>query len=59
MEDRKKRKQWTTSTDHDLYDGLKNLSSTTRIAASKLLDEAIEDLLVKYNIIQKEDKNNP
>ena len=43
MEDRKKRKQWTTSTDHDLYDGLKNLSSTTRIAASKLLDEAIED----------------
>ena len=34
MEDRKKRKQWTTSTDHDLYDGLKNLSSTTRIAAS-------------------------
>lgn len=59
MEYRKKRKQWTTSTDQDLYDGLKNLSSMTRIASSKLLDEAIEDLLVKYNIIQKKDKKNP
>lgn len=59
MENRKKRKQWTTSTDQDLYDGLKNLSSTTRIASSKLLDEAIEDLLVKYNLLKKEDKKNP
>lgn len=59
MEDRKKRKQWTTSTDQDLYNGLKNLSATTRIASSKLLDEAIEDLLVKYKILRKEDKKNP
>lgn len=59
MEERKKRKQWTTSTDQDLYDGLKKLSSTTRIASSKLLDEAIEDLLVKYQIIRKQDKRNP
>lgn len=59
MEDRKKRKQWTTSTDQDLYNGLKNLSAATRIASSKLLDEAIEDLLVKYKMIRKEDKKNP
>lgn len=59
MEDRKKRKQWTTSTDQDLYDGLKQLSTTTRIASSKLLDEAIEDLLVKYNLMNKKDKKNP
>lgn len=59
MDDRKKRKQWTTSTDHDLYNGLKELSAATRIASSKLLDEAIEDLLVKYNLLKKEDKKNP
>lgn len=55
----KKRKQWTTTTDQDLYDGLKNLASDTRISAARLLDEAIEDLLVKYHKLKKENKKNP
>lgn len=55
----KKRKQWTTTTDQDLYDGLKNLAAETRISAARLLDEAIEDLLVKYHKLNKENKKNP
>lgn len=59
MENKKRRKQWSTATDYDLYEKLKGLSEKTRIPTTKLLDEAIEDLLVKYNIIQKSDKKNP
>lgn len=59
MENKKRRKQWSTATDYDLYEKLKELSDKTRIPTTKLLDEAIEDLLVKYNIIQKSDKKNP
>ena len=56
MENKKRRKQWSTATDYDLYEKLKGLSDKTRIPTTKLLDEAIEDLLVKYNILQKSDK---
>ena len=35
--------------DNNLLEGLKALSVSTRIPLSKLLDEAIEDLLKKYN----------
>ena len=59
MENKKRRKQWSTATDYDLYEKLKELSDKTRIPTTKLLDEAIEDLLVKYNILQKSDKKNP
>ena len=55
----KNRKHWSTSTNHDLYKKLKKLSETTRIPVSRLLDEAIEDLLVKHNVIKKEDKKEP
>ena len=34
---------------NDLKDSIKELSEKTRINISKLLDEAIEDLLKKYN----------
>ena len=41
--------QFTT----DLFIGLKELSETTRIPVSKLTDEAIEDLLKKYDTKKK------
>lgn len=34
--------------DKELYGQLKKLSTSTRINMSKLLDEAIEDLITKY-----------
>lgn len=34
--------------DKELYDKLKELSETTRIPISKLLDEAISDLIKKH-----------
>ena len=37
----------------------RQLSTQTRIPASRLLDEAIEDLLVKYAVMTKEEKKNP
>lgn len=45
----RERKQWSTSTDFELYTKLKRLSVITRIASSKLLDEAIKDLLNKHD----------
>lgn len=50
------RKHWSTSTDHELYTALKDYSEQTRIPVSKLLDEAIEDLLLKHKIIKKKTK---
>ncbi len=54
-----KRHQWTITTDNELYQKFKEFSANTRIPGTRLLDEAIEDLLVKYKIISKEDKKNP
>ena len=42
------RKHWSTSTDIVLYEKLRKLSLETRIPVSRLLDEAIEDLLLKH-----------
>ena len=42
------RTQWTTATDNELLEKFRQLSTQTRIPASRLLDEAIEDLLKKY-----------
>ena len=53
------RKQVSTAIDMEIYDKFKKLSDDTRIASTKLLDEAIEDLLVKYNVIKKADKKTP
>jgi len=50
------RKHWSTSTDEQLYTMLKKHSSETRIPVSKLLDEAIEDLLLKHKFINKKTK---
>lgn len=43
------RERFSTSIDPKLINGLRKLSDNTRIPMSKLLDEAIEDLLIKYN----------
>lgn len=50
------RTPWSTATDTVLLEKLRQLAASTRIPASRLLDEAIEDLLVKYNVITKEEK---
>lgn len=42
------RQKWSVTTDYDLYLKIKQLSEETRITVSRLLDEAIEDLLIKH-----------
>jgi len=48
MGDLKNRQRYTTSLDNELVEKLKKLSEKTKIAQSKLLDEAIELVLKKY-----------
>lgn len=45
----KNRTRIGSAIDTELYNKLKKLSETTRIPISKLLDEAIENLLSKHN----------
>lgn len=45
----KNRKAFSNSIKTELYKGLKELSDETKIPMSKLLDEAIKDLLEKYS----------
>ncbi len=59
MCDFRKRKQWSVTTDKDLYRMFREYSEKSRIPSTRLLDEAIEDFLVKYGIMKKEDKKNP
>lgn len=54
--DKKNRKYWSTTSDQELYDELKLFSEQSRIPVSKLLDEAIEDLLLKHKRIKKKTK---
>lgn len=48
----KTRKRITTTLRLDLVDKLDNLSELTKISKSKLHDEAIEDLLIKYKSLK-------
>ena len=45
----KNRKPLSNAVKTELYEGLRELSKDTKIPISKLLDEAIEDLLEKRN----------
>lgn len=54
--DKELRKHWSTSTDYGLYEQLRNLSIKTRIPVSRLLDEGIEDLLLKHKVINQKKK---
>ena len=56
MEKTRNRKHWSTSTDHELYEKLKMFSDRSRIPVSKLIDEAIEDLLLKHKEISEKTK---
>lgn len=47
------RAKWSVTSDYELHIKLKKLSEITRISVSKLLDEAIEDLLVKHDFENK------
>lgn len=53
------RKQWATAVDEEILTKFKKLSEKTRVPLSKLVDEALEDLLVKYNEISPEEKKTP
>mgnify|MGYP000889061515 CR=1 FL=1 len=44
----KNRERYTNSIDKELLRKVKELAEQTRISQSKLIDEAIEDLLKKY-----------
>lgn len=46
----KNRTRIGSAIDTELYSKLKQLSESSRIPISKLLDEALEDLLKKHNI---------
>lgn len=51
----KNRVRFGAAYDKKLLAGLRKLSEITRIPASKLIDEALEDLLKKYGIeVEKE-----
>lgn len=55
----KNRTPWSTATESELLEKFRKFAADSRIPIARLLDEAIEDLLVKYNIITKEEKKNP
>lgn len=46
----KTRVRISTTVKTELYEGLKDLSDQSRINITKLLDEAIEDLLKKHSV---------
>lgn len=57
MSDLKNRVRTSDSVDKKLYEELKNISKKTKIPRSKLIDEAIELLLTKYEGVNKDEKN--
>jgi len=59
MGEYRNRQQWSTATDKTLLEKFRKLSDDTRIPATRLLDEALEDLLVKYKVISSTDKKTP
>ncbi len=50
------RKQVAWTVDPGLWELFHQLSEKTRIPASRLLDECIEDLLLKYHVIDHKEK---
>lgn len=47
------RTKWSVTSDYELHMKLKKLSEITRIPVSRLIDEAIEDLLIKHDFDNK------
>jgi len=50
VSDLKNRERFGVAVDKKLLESLRQLSAKTRIPASRLTDEAIEDLLKKYEV---------
>ncbi len=50
------RKQIASTVDPELWEMFRELSAKSRIPASRLLDEAVEDLLLKYKRIDHKEK---
>ena len=55
---KRNRKQIASTVDPELWEAFRSLSDKTRIPASRLLDEAMEDLLLKYKVISHKE-NTP
>lgn len=53
---RRLRKQVASTVDPELWSMFRALSEKTRIPSSRLMDEALEDLLLKYRVIQEKTK---
>ncbi len=53
---KRSRKQIASTVDPELWNMFRELSIKTRIPASRLLDEALEDLLLKYHAIDHKEK---
>ena len=53
---KRNRKQIASTVDPELWEAFRSLSDKTRIPASRLLDEAMEDLLLKYKVISHKEK---
>ena len=52
----RKGKRFASTVDPELWEAFRELSEKTRIPASRLLDEAMEDLLLKYKVITHKEK---
>jgi hypothetical protein len=50
------RESWATTSDPELYELFQKFVASTRIPKSRLVDEAIEDLLLKYKVIEEKTK---
>lgn len=53
---KRRRKQIASTVDPALWENLRALSDKSRIPASRLLDEAIEDILKKYSVAERKKK---
>jgi hypothetical protein len=52
------RKHQTIYIDHDKFDLLSKLSRATRIPRAALWREALDDLLIKYGMLEEEDRES-
>ena len=53
---KRNRKQIASTVDEELWEAVRTLSQNMRIPASRMLDEALEDLLLKYEVISEKVK---
>ena len=53
---KRNRKQIASTVDEELWEAFRPLSQNMRIPASRMLDEALEDLLLKYEVISEKVK---